>query len=885
MSTGNDESHASAESARITAARIAAPGSQSDAMDDWDPTPSMLARARRGLDLLRQLLPDSGDELEDVAANAVDASLQDEFDAEGCDLLFDRYEIVRTLGCGGHGTVFLARDLQLERHVAIKMPHPEVLFSEGLRRRFIAESHAVAEFNHPGILPVYDSGHTDGDWYIVMAYCDGPTLAQWLRDQSTAVDTKLAAQIVLSLSRAAHYAHMHGRLHRDIKPSNVLLMPVKNSSSDSFPYEPKLADFGLSKNLKVSDESTLPGAPMGTRQYMAPEQWAGRPEEVGVQTDVYALGVVLYELLTGRPPFADVGAADWLRVVTEQPPTALRSLRRDVPPDLAAICHKCLEKRPADRYPDAEALAEDLWRFQDGRPVIARTIPMITRAARWCRRRPLVASLVSSLLISIICGVWGIVWQWREAVANLNEARAHETLARRRLDQAQDLLVRLSWAVDESFFWNDSGYKFAFEFRPELQQEVERFVKEQPHLSPSLLATTQWRAAYRDYEAGQRDAAEAACRKSLQGWRQLVHEQPRNPQFRRSLALVLYYHTIYRISFGDNADALIDLSNRPGLEGFSYANETDVQIAAEFADMLIQRARALDKASHTMSAANTYKLAALACMYVAAAEPTNPEHRFLAAENYRCMGAALERVRRPDESRIAYGVAERVLPGTGGGNAFRNRCNIKLAEILSALGRVRVELGRTQEGLKTLEAAAKLWLEVTIANAKEFSHKQRAAEAAWQLASYRLRHEPSNEQTADWQRCRILHEDLRADKTLGDDELVRLADANYHLAKHRISASDAVGAISLLREATECYGAIQLDRRSSQHVLGHAECWLLLGDQQRALGQSGEAQAAYRESRKLVEHALAGRVLESARQHLRALDARTIEAPARARNI
>jgi tetratricopeptide (TPR) repeat protein len=488
------------------------------------------------------------------------------------------------------------------------------------------------------------------------------------------------------------------------------------------------------------------------------------------------------------------------------------------------------------------------------------------------------------LLVSIICGVTGVIWQWRQAVTNLNDSRAHEKLARRRLVQAQELLVRLSWAVDESFLWNESGYTSAFEFRPELQHEVERYVEEQPSdLSPSLTATTQWRSAYRDYEAGRREAGEAACRNSLRSWRQLVHEQPQNRQYRRSLALVLYYHTIYRISFGDEAVALVDLSKRPGLEGFSYANETDVQVAAEFAGMLFQRARALDQASHALSAANTYELAATAYMHVARAQPANPEHRFLATESYRSMGAACELAGLRDKSRTAYETAERVFPGTGGSLAFRQRCNVKLAEILSALGRVCVNLGLTSEGLNTLERAAKLWCEIVAANPEDPGYLQRASETSWQLATYRRRHDPSKAPAADWERYRLLFEDLRNNKKLTPRQWVRLADANRHLAKSRIAASDTAAAIACLREATECYRAARLNRSQPQNILHYADCLLLLGDQQRALGQVDAAQAAYREARKLFERIVqSDRILAPAQEGLRALGLRMAEPSAAA---
>ena len=218
-----------------------------------------------------------------------------------------RFEIIRELGRGGCGVVFLAFDPNLEREIALKLPHPAVVLAPSMRERFLREGKAVASLNHASLLPVYEAGSAGPICYLAAAYCPGPSLREWLAERHSPVPLRSAASLLRSIADAMQHAHSRGIIHRDLKPSNVLLAAkedgcVRLDREDNQAFVPQVTDFGLAKLDHDGGEQTLAGTILGTPLYMAPEQAAGRIEDIGPRTDVYAMGAMLYELLTGQPP-------------------------------------------------------------------------------------------------------------------------------------------------------------------------------------------------------------------------------------------------------------------------------------------------------------------------------------------------------------------------------------------------------------------------------------------------------------------------------------------------------------------------------------------------------------------------------------------------------
>jgi hypothetical protein len=302
------------------------------------------------------------------------------------------------------------------------VPRADALLSPEWRERFGREARAASALDHPNVVPVYEAGAAGPVCYIASAYCPGPTLAGWLKERSEPVPFRVAALLVAALADGVEHAHRRGVLHRDLKPSNVLLSPAPEAA-DELGFTPRVTDFGLAKLLAeaVPDAQTRSGAILGTVEYMAPEQAAGKGKAVGPAADVYALGAILDELLTGRPPLRGETDLDTLLQVQTEEPLPPTRLRPKVPRDLETVCLKCLQKEPARRYAGAGALAEDLRRFLADEPIAARPTAAWERAWRWFRRRPTAAALLLTGAVAILALVGagvGLVANARLKVSN-----------------------------------------------------------------------------------------------------------------------------------------------------------------------------------------------------------------------------------------------------------------------------------------------------------------------------------------------------------------------------------------------------------------------------------------------------------------------------------
>jgi eukaryotic-like serine/threonine-protein kinase len=326
------------------------------------------------------------------------------------------YEVIRELGRGGMGVVYLAWQTGLKRLVAVKMVLAGEYSRPRDRDRFRAEAAAVARLEHPNLVKIHETGELEGYPYFSMEYVDGGRLADTLK--GTPLPPRRAAQLVETLARATEAAHERGVIHRDLTPANVLFTSAG---------EPKIVDFGLAKLTIGGTGRTVTGDILGSPSYMAPEQASGHSNEVGPAADVYALGAILYDMLTGRPPFKGESVLATLALVVNDEPVSPSRLQPKVPRDLETVCLKCLSKDPSRRYPTAAGLADDLRRYLAGEPVRARPIGAVSRAARWARRRPGIAAL---LAVSATCAIAAFtVVAWKEGEARQAQRRAEQSEA------------------------------------------------------------------------------------------------------------------------------------------------------------------------------------------------------------------------------------------------------------------------------------------------------------------------------------------------------------------------------------------------------------------------------------------------------------------------
>jgi len=356
------------------------------------------------------------------------------------------YDILEELGRGGMGVVYKARHRRLQRLVALKMVLAGAHVGAVGLARFRTEAEAVAKLSHSNIVQIYETGEHEGRPFFSLEFVDGGSLDQRMGQSPTS--PRAAAQLIETLARTMAVAHERGIIHRDLKPANILLANVGSQSSlvrsrdvdsSSLPADhwsrntvPKIADFGLAKQVDDDSSQTRSGTILGTPSYMAPEQAGGKNREVGPPADIYSLGAMLYELLVGRPPFKASNPIDTIRQVIEQDPIPPRQLEPRVPHDLETICLKCLEKDPVRRFASAVELADDLRRFVEGEPIHARPTPAWERAWKWGNRRKLLVAFYAVTAVALVGGVLFVCWHNVSLRGKLDMAIAEERRSKQR---------------------------------------------------------------------------------------------------------------------------------------------------------------------------------------------------------------------------------------------------------------------------------------------------------------------------------------------------------------------------------------------------------------------------------------------------------------------
>src|SRR5437899_5854639 len=344
---------------------------------------------------------DNGGSAENVEANAAVAASHSKKAARAAEMLGELgdYEVLEEVGRGGQGVVFRARQKSLNRTVALKVISLGQWASKAHLKRFRREAEAAASLDHSGIVPIYEVGERDGSCYFIMKFVEGGQIDEVGR--RTSISLRKAAELMAKVARTVYYAHEHGILHRDIKPGNILLDQEG---------EPHLTDFGLARLVETESTVTRTMEVLGTPSYMAAEQAVGNNAAISSVTDVYGLGAVLYQLLTGQPPFAGGTTYETIKLLLDTEPRQPRQLNPKIDRDLSTICLKCLEKDLKRRYSSALALAEDLEHWLKHEPIQARHIGILTRGRKWGQRNP-TSALLAACLVALAAAAGWIVWK------------------------------------------------------------------------------------------------------------------------------------------------------------------------------------------------------------------------------------------------------------------------------------------------------------------------------------------------------------------------------------------------------------------------------------------------------------------------------------------
>jgi serine/threonine protein kinase len=427
-----------------------------------------------------------------------------------------RFRLLASLGAGSFGLVFRAWDTELHRVVAVKVPRAHLAAGADEADRFMREARSAARLRHPHIVALYEARRTDEFCYLVMEYVSGVTLDRRLALGRPPV--RQAAVWVAQMADALAYAHSEGVVHRDLKPANVLL-----DGSD----RPHLTDFGLARWVGES------GPAAGTPAYMPPEQVRSDDRPADGRADQYSLGVILYEMLTGRLPFGGSGHTLLARILQTEP-LPPRRLDPAIPRDLEAICLKAISKDPDRRYPSAAALADDLRRFLDCRPVQARPTGPAGRVWRWARREPALAGLAAALAVAAASGLTAVVVEWRRAEANLAAAQRREQElgeSLRRADRAVTVLGRLAgvshYSEENAPPTRDPALRLSLDYHEDFIRRHDGDPAVKPQLARSYHRVAMHRFALHEHEA-----AAAAFRRAVDGWAELVREYPEESEYR-----------------------------------------------------------------------------------------------------------------------------------------------------------------------------------------------------------------------------------------------------------------------------------------------------------------------------------------------------------------
>ena len=387
--------------------------------------PELLSEVRNRLDQIRRVQGQIDEIFPSPGATKHDRQAS----SRAWDILppLEGHDVEGVLGRGGMGVVYRARHRALNRPVAVKMLLAGAYAGPQELGRFQREAEAVGGLRHPNIVQVYDAGDIEGRPFFTMELVEGGSLARQLG--GTPQPAKRAAELVATLAGAVQFAHRSGIIHRDLKPANILVTADGTL---------KITDFGLARAIDGEDRFTLPGARVGTPRYMAPEQALGKVSAIGPAVDIYALGAILYELLTGRPPFVGESPSETERRVIADEPVPPSRLNANLPRDLETICLKCLQKNPTRRYASAQDLADDLHRFLDGKPVLARPVGVVERMAKWARRRPALATLTTGLFLSLAAASGTGLWLHQHESVRKVEKASRQRDARRAIETVID---------------------------------------------------------------------------------------------------------------------------------------------------------------------------------------------------------------------------------------------------------------------------------------------------------------------------------------------------------------------------------------------------------------------------------------------------------------
>lgn len=606
------------------------------------------------------------------------------------------YEMKELLGRGGMGVVFRARQVELDRDVAVKLVLSGQLASEEQRMRLRLEAEAVASLQHPNIVQVYDAGDFNSQPFLVMEFVPGESLDRHM--EKSAFSCREAAALIETLSRGIHAAHLRGIVHRDLKPANILMTPAGI---------PKITDFGLAKRLSDDMSRTRSGMLLGTPRYMAPEQAAGGVARVGPAADIYSLGAILYQLLTRQPVFDAESLWELLEAIKNADPTPLRKLRQDVPRDLETICLKCLAKETSHRYESAEHLAEDLQRYRTSRPILARHVGTFERTLLWARRRPVIAALCSAVLLLGLLTLIGGGWYHLQLLRERDRAERRFQLASHAVGQIMDEVGEDRLIIEPGVEQRRQELlEKALTICRNLTEENRTDIAARRRLGFAHRRTGDVQRLLGDYQA-----AEASYGQAIGILSVLVREHPRDDESNRQLAAAHNFAgELYRTT-GRGDEARVAYEEARQIQQALTARSNNADVVAELARTLYNLGL-VEKNANQLDAAMQRLLNAAGLLESLTNAPDAPAgHRQHLARVNLNRGSVLRLLKRSDEAAAAFEEAIREFESLANSRPRFTEYRFELAVALNNHGNLlglkdqtlaTSQLGRSREMLAQL---------------------------------------------------------------------------------------------------------------------------------------------------------------------------------------
>jgi serine/threonine-protein kinase len=699
------------------------------------------------------------------------------------------YVVTALLGRGGMGSVYCARHLRLGRMVALKMISGDHASPERLAR-FQAETLALARLQHPHIVQIYEVSESRGLPYFAMEFLEGGGLDRKLAGRPQ--PPKDAAGTVELLARAIDAAHQQGIVHRDLKPANILL------TRDG---QPKISDFGLVKRLEGDLSQTRTGDILGTPIYMAPEQVAGSHKAIGAGTDIYALGAILYEMLTGRPPFRGTTAVETFELIRSAEPVPVRRLQPGVPRDLETICLKCLEKAPDKRYASARALADDLGRFQANQPIAARRAGLAYRLGKWARRRPALAALVAVVLVATLGTAALGIWYNARLRSAAQRADQRSRLARGVVD---DMYTKVAeeWLIDEPF-----KDPLRQEFLEKAMRLYEEFVREEGS-DPELVresALAHFRLGQIHRILNQHATAQEAYGQAIRLQRSLYERFPGQAQYRQDLA---NSHNWLGELLRESGQGTLAQAE----EHYNAARELQEGLMAEFPGepaYCQEAARShynlgivhIDLAQKKLAGEHLEQALDL----LTTLQQKFPEVSSYRHELARCLinRGVLLKNSDPEQAQEDYERAIGHLTKLQATARFRAVYRIDLASVRQNLGNLLGEQDETATALDELTQAQDLLAELAHDFPTRPGYKEKLANCCNSLASVRAGVKDFAKAQEDWGRARAVFEQLVGDYPTVPDYHYRLGITLGNLGWLRSRQEDLPAARRFLQKAIE----------------------------------------------------------------------------------